>query len=143
MATSFQNLLQSPQQSLPSVSSNAPVINHSQTQNSSSSVDELVSIFRPMRPTADEVDNTLEAIFQEVVDDISLGVIFDVHRAVKKGYFLLSDTDDDALKQFEIIDRPGFDIFGQLPPTRGKVNGGMSGNVSLLKNLSNLFTIRC
>ena len=124
MATSFQNLLQSPQQSLPSVSNNAPVISHPQSQNSNLSVDELSPVFRPMRPTADEVENTLKAVFQEIVDDLSLGVVFDVHRAVKKGYFLLSDTDDEALKQFEIIDRPGFDIFGQLPPTRGKVNGG-------------------
>lgn len=37
-----------------------------------------------------------------------------MHRAVKQGYFFLDDTDQESLKEFEIVDQPGVDIFGQV-----------------------------
>uniref|UniRef100_A0A8C5IVN4 Ataxin-7-like protein 3 n=1 Tax=Junco hyemalis TaxID=40217 RepID=A0A8C5IVN4_JUNHY len=42
------------------------------------------------------------------------GSPFPVHRAVKCGYFFLDDTDPDSMKDFEIVDQPGVDIFGQV-----------------------------
>ncbi|NXW58679.1 AT7L3 protein, partial [Eurystomus gularis] len=48
------------------------------------------------------------------VDDACLGLCFEVHRAVKCGYFFLDDTDPDSMKDFEIVDQPGVDIFGQV-----------------------------
>ncbi|CAO2624459.1 Ataxin-7-like protein 3 [Lemmus lemmus] len=53
------------------------------------------------------LDNSkLEAIFQElyadVVQDSCLGFSFEVHWAVKCGYFFLDDTDPDSMKDFEI-----------------------------------------
>ncbi|XP_074553372.1 ataxin-7-like protein 3 isoform X2 [Halichoeres trimaculatus] len=64
-------------------------------------------------------DNTkLEAlvhdIYSELVEDACLGLCFEVHRAVKQGYFFLDDTDQESLKEFEIVDQPGVDIFGQV-----------------------------
>ncbi|NWR58531.1 AT7L3 protein, partial [Bucorvus abyssinicus] len=50
----------------------------------------------------------------ELVDDACLGLCFEVHRAVKCGYFFLDDTDPDSMKDFEIVDQPGVDIFGQV-----------------------------
>ncbi|NXX22707.1 AT7L3 protein, partial [Podargus strigoides] len=65
------------------------------------------------------LDNSkLEAIAHEIytdlVDDACLGLCFEVHRAVKCGYFFLDDTDPDSMKDFEIVDQPGVDIFGQV-----------------------------
>lgn len=60
----------------------------------------------------------LEALAQDIyldlVEDACLGVCFDVHRAVKQGYFFLDDTDQESMKEFEIVDQPGVDIFGQV-----------------------------
>lgn len=83
-----------------------------------------------MLPVRDEVekmedmsvaglDNSkLEAIaheiYAELVEDACLGLCFEVHRAVKCGYFFLDDTDPDSMKDFEIVDQPGVDIFGQV-----------------------------
>ncbi|KAG7492152.1 hypothetical protein MATL_G00012280 [Megalops atlanticus] len=65
------------------------------------------------------LDNTkLEAIahdiYSDLVEDACLGLCFEVHRAVKQGYFLLDETDQDSMKDFEIVDQPGVDIFGQV-----------------------------
>lgn len=65
------------------------------------------------------LDNSkLEAIAHEIytdlVEDACLGLCFEVHRAVKCGYFFLDDTDPDSMKDFEIVDQPGVDIFGQV-----------------------------
>ncbi|NXT29036.1 AT7L3 protein, partial [Syrrhaptes paradoxus] len=65
------------------------------------------------------LDNSkLEAIAHEIytdlVEDACLGLCFEVHRAVKCGYFFLDDTDPDSTKDFEIVDQPGVDIFGQV-----------------------------
>ncbi|KAJ7989583.1 hypothetical protein DPEC_G00306040 [Dallia pectoralis] len=65
------------------------------------------------------LDNTkLEALAQDIysdlLDDACLGLCFEVHRAVKQGYFFLDDTDQESMKDFEIVDQPGVDIFGQV-----------------------------
>lgn len=64
-------------------------------------------------------DNTkLEAlvhdIYSELVEDACLGLCFEVHRAVKQGYFFMDETDQESMKEFEIVDQPGVDIFGQV-----------------------------
>nr|XP_057905443.1 ataxin-7-like protein 3 isoform X2 [Doryrhamphus excisus] len=64
-------------------------------------------------------DNTrLEAlvhdVYSELVEDACLGLCFEVHRAVKHGYFFLDETDPESTKEFEIVDQPGLDIFGQV-----------------------------
>ncbi|KAM6108067.1 LOW QUALITY PROTEIN: ataxin-7-like protein 3 [Pterocles gutturalis] len=64
------------------------------------------------------LDNSkLEAIAHEIYTDLvedACLVCFEVHRAVKCGYFFLDDTDPDSTKDFEIVDQPGVDIFGQV-----------------------------
>ncbi|TSK77082.1 Ataxin-7-like protein 3 [Bagarius yarrelli] len=65
------------------------------------------------------LDNTkLEAlahdIYSDLVEDACLGLCFEVHRAVKQGYFYLDETDQESMKDFEIVDQPGLDIFGQV-----------------------------
>ncbi|XP_077169069.1 ataxin-7-like protein 3 [Paroedura picta] len=53
-------------------------------------------------------------IYTDLVEDACLGLCFEVHRAVKCGYFFLDETDPDSMKDFEIVDQPGLDIFGQV-----------------------------
>ncbi|MGH0138340.1 UNVERIFIED_CONTAM: hypothetical protein FKN15_036076 [Acipenser sinensis] len=53
-------------------------------------------------------------IYTDLIDDACLGLCFEVHRAVKCGYFLLDETDPESIKDFEIVDQPGVDIFGQV-----------------------------
>ncbi|XP_056607871.1 ataxin-7-like protein 3 isoform X4 [Triplophysa dalaica] len=65
------------------------------------------------------LDNTkLEAlahdVYSDLVEDACLGLCFEVHRSVKQGYFFLDETDQESLKDFEIVDQPGVDIFGQV-----------------------------
>ncbi|XP_026535570.1 ataxin-7-like protein 3 [Notechis scutatus] len=69
--------------------------------------------------TLSGLDNSkLEAlahdIYTDLIEDACLGLCFEVHRAVKCGYFFLDDTDPDSMKDFEIVDQPGLDIFGQV-----------------------------
>uniref|UniRef100_A0A4W5JSJ5 Ataxin-7-like protein 3 n=1 Tax=Hucho hucho TaxID=62062 RepID=A0A4W5JSJ5_9TELE len=65
------------------------------------------------------LDNSkLEAVAQDIlsdlVEDACLGLCFEVHRAVKQGYFFLEDTDQETMRDFEIVDQPGVDVFGQV-----------------------------
>uniref|UniRef100_A0A8B9JGD4 Ataxin 7 like 3 n=1 Tax=Astyanax mexicanus TaxID=7994 RepID=A0A8B9JGD4_ASTMX len=53
------------------------------------------------------LDNTkLEAlahdIYSDLVEDACLGLCFEVHRAVKQGYFFLDDTDQESMKDFGV-----------------------------------------
>uniref|UniRef100_A0A8C2PVT9 Ataxin-7-like protein 3 n=1 Tax=Cyprinus carpio TaxID=7962 RepID=A0A8C2PVT9_CYPCA len=53
-------------------------------------------------------------VYSDLVEDACLGLCFEVHRAVKQGYFFLDETDQESMKDFEIVDQPGVDIFGQV-----------------------------
>ncbi|KAI5619332.1 ataxin-7-like protein 3 isoform 2 [Silurus asotus] len=57
---------------------------------------------------------TAHDIYSDLVEDACLGLCFEVHRAVKQGYFFLDETDQESMKDFEIVDQPGLDIFGQV-----------------------------
>ncbi|XP_071156233.1 ataxin-7-like protein 3 [Mytilus galloprovincialis] len=57
----------------------------------------------------------LKEVMNEVIDEVTLGLCFEVHRAYKKGTLFLADTDPKSQKDFEIVDRFGVDVFGQLP----------------------------
>uniref|UniRef100_A0A669DMV2 Ataxin 7 like 3 n=1 Tax=Oreochromis niloticus TaxID=8128 RepID=A0A669DMV2_ORENI len=51
------------------------------------------------------LDNSkLEALAQDIlsdlVEDACLGLCFEVHRAVKQGYFFLDDTDQESMRDF-------------------------------------------
>ncbi|XP_078581546.1 ataxin-7-like protein 3 [Branchiostoma floridae x Branchiostoma japonicum] len=52
-------------------------------------------------------------VLSELVDDVVLGLCFDVHRSCKMGTFFVDDVDPAELKEFEIVDQVGLDIFGQ------------------------------
>lgn len=39
-------------------------------------------------------------ILTDLVEDACLGLCFEVHRAVKQGYFFLDDTDQESMKEY-------------------------------------------
>uniref|UniRef100_A0A3Q2NMK0 Ataxin-7-like protein 3 n=1 Tax=Fundulus heteroclitus TaxID=8078 RepID=A0A3Q2NMK0_FUNHE len=65
-------------------------------------------------PDNTRLEALMQDIYSELVEDACLGLCFEVHRAVKQGYFFLDETDQDSIKEFEIVDQPGVDIFGQV-----------------------------
>ncbi|KAK3096632.1 hypothetical protein FSP39_001904 [Pinctada imbricata] len=54
-------------------------------------------------------------VMLELIDDVSLGLCFEVHRACKFGTLFLGDTDPKSQREHELVDRPGVDVFGQVP----------------------------
>ncbi|XP_076123168.1 ataxin-7-like protein 3 isoform X1 [Alosa pseudoharengus] len=61
-----------------------------------------------------KMEGIAQDILTDLVEDACLGLCFEVHRAVKQGYFFLDDTDQESMKEYEIVDQPGVDIFGQV-----------------------------
>uniref|UniRef100_A0A8D3DHH4 Ataxin-7-like protein 3 n=1 Tax=Scophthalmus maximus TaxID=52904 RepID=A0A8D3DHH4_SCOMX len=65
-------------------------------------------------PDSSPCQGLAQDILSDLVEDACLGLCFDVHRAVKQGYFFLDDTDQESMRDFEIVDQPGLDVFGQV-----------------------------
>ncbi|XP_061613018.1 ataxin-7-like protein 3 [Phyllopteryx taeniolatus] len=61
-----------------------------------------------------KLEGLAQDILSDLVEDACLGLCFEAHRAVKQGYFFLDDTDQESLRDFEIVDQPGLDVFGQV-----------------------------
>eukprot|EP00794_Sanderia_malayensis_P003415 gene3415-3906_t len=51
----------------------------------------------------------------ELIDYVTLGVCFDVHKSIQLGTFHLEDIDTESQKEFEIVQQLGVDVFGQPP----------------------------
>uniref|UniRef100_A0A3B4B551 Ataxin-7-like protein 3 n=1 Tax=Periophthalmus magnuspinnatus TaxID=409849 RepID=A0A3B4B551_9GOBI len=60
-----------------------------------------------------KLEGLAQDILSDLVEDACLGLCFEVHRAVKQGYFFLDDTDQESMRDF-IVDQPGLDVFGQV-----------------------------
>ncbi|XP_002738740.2 ataxin-7-like protein 3 [Saccoglossus kowalevskii] len=56
-----------------------------------------------------------EAVFFELIDDLTLGLCFEFHRSCKTGSFFHDDVDEETMKQYEIVEKTGLDVFGQVP----------------------------
>ncbi|XP_061413395.1 ataxin-7-like protein 3 isoform X2 [Lethenteron reissneri] len=60
----------------------------------------------------------MEAIVQEVygdlVEDVCLGLCLEAHRSVKCGFFFIDEMDPEGMQEFEIVDKAGVDVFGQV-----------------------------
>ncbi|KAI4807992.1 hypothetical protein KUCAC02_027756 [Chaenocephalus aceratus] len=87
-----------------------------------------------------KLEGLAQDILSDLVEDACLGLCFEVHRAVKQGYFFLDDTDQESMRDFEIVDQPGLDVFGQpkhcclpLRSTSGEMPG-MGRNSSRIAN---------
>ncbi|RWS30933.1 ataxin-7-like protein 3 isoform X1 [Leptotrombidium deliense] len=52
-------------------------------------------------------------IYSNLMDEIVLGVCFEVHRASKLGFLFLDESNVDEERKYSIVDEKGYDIFGQ------------------------------
>ncbi|XP_071943523.1 ataxin-7-like protein 3 [Antedon mediterranea] len=72
------------------------------------SVDGSESIENPFLPYTEDV-------FNEVLDEVTLGLCFEIHRSCKIGTFFLDEVDEDSQKDYEIVQQEGLDVFGNPP----------------------------
>ncbi len=50
---------------------------------------------RVLTPTVVDPQDAIEKVMDELVDEVTLGLCFEVHRSVKKGTFFLDDTEKE------------------------------------------------
>ncbi|OWF39080.1 ataxin-7-like protein 3 [Mizuhopecten yessoensis] len=56
----------------------------------------------------------LTDVMNELIDEVTLGLCFDIHRASKIGTLFLGDTDPKSQREYEIVEKLGVDVFGQV-----------------------------
>jgi len=54
-------------------------------------------------------------LFEEFVDEVLLGIYFEVHKAAKSGSLFVDESAADEINKYAIIDKKGLDIFGEVP----------------------------
>lgn len=57
----------------------------------------------------------LVQVINDLIDVCTLSVCFDVHRSLRLGYWDLLETDHESQSNYEIVNQPGVDVFGQQP----------------------------
>ncbi|XP_053207220.1 ataxin-7-like protein 3 [Panonychus citri] len=65
--------------------------------------------------TSDDIvmSNICLSIYNEILDEILLGVCFEIHRASKLGFLFIDESSPQEDQKYVIIDERGLDIFGQ------------------------------
>lgn len=63
----------------------------------------------------DALNECISDIMGDLIDEVTLGVCFEVHRSAKIGTLFLGDTDPWSHKEHEIVYKAGVDVFGQVP----------------------------
>uniref|UniRef100_A0A0B7AB00 SAGA-associated factor 11 homolog n=2 Tax=Arion vulgaris TaxID=1028688 RepID=A0A0B7AB00_9EUPU len=58
---------------------------------------------------------TLDVLVEELIDEVSLGLCFEIHRSCKVGSLFLNGFDETSDTEYAIVDRPGVDVLGQIP----------------------------
>lgn len=71
--------------------------------------------FKRLLSTEDDTEKAMKFVWDDVMDDVMLGLCFEVHRDVKCGVLFLDETDEENEKKYEIVDEIGLDVFGQVP----------------------------
>jgi len=65
--------------------------------------------------SVDDMSEPTVQFMYELIDICTQGVCFEIHRSLRLGYWELDYIDDEAQKEFKIIEQEGLDVFGQLP----------------------------
>ncbi|XP_033624661.1 ataxin-7-like protein 3 [Asterias rubens] len=72
----------------------------------------------PPSPNEEDLE---EDIFADLLDELTLGFCFEIHRSCKMGQLFLDETDEPSLKFYEIVNEPGRDVFGK-PPLKKQID---------------------
>ncbi|KAG8036753.1 hypothetical protein G9C98_004075 [Cotesia typhae] len=77
-------------------------------------VQELDRSFLEFMSKTDNVDLAIKEIYDDLLDEVLMGFVFDVHRTIKTGSSDVEEgiPDDES---YAIVDSPGLDVFGQHP----------------------------
>ncbi|XP_015788667.1 ataxin-7-like protein 3 isoform X1 [Tetranychus urticae] len=59
------------------------------------------------------MSNIVLTIYNDILDEILLGVCFEIHRASKLGFLFIDESSPKEDEKYVIIDERGLDIFGQ------------------------------
>jgi len=65
--------------------------------------------------SVEDISEPMVQFMYELIDICTQGVCFEIHRSLRLGYWELDYIDDEAQKEFKIIEQEGLDVFGQLP----------------------------
>ncbi|ESN98951.1 hypothetical protein HELRODRAFT_66532, partial [Helobdella robusta] len=52
-------------------------------------------------------------VAMEIIDEMALGLCFEIHRSCKRGLLFLDEMDAESQKLYEIVNIRGVDVFGQ------------------------------
>lgn len=63
----------------------------------------------------DNLQSASENVFNNLVDEVILGIVFEVHRSVKGGFFNVEEGMPEDISEFQLVEAPDVDIFGQQP----------------------------
>uniref|UniRef100_A0AAY4BDY3 Uncharacterized protein n=1 Tax=Denticeps clupeoides TaxID=299321 RepID=A0AAY4BDY3_9TELE len=78
-----------------------------------------------------KLETLAQDIYSDLVEDACLGLCFEVHRAVKQGYFFLDETDQESMKDFGVqpVEEQGVRVSELQPEHRGLALRATSGEV--------------
>jgi SAGA-associated factor 11 len=71
----------------------------------------------------DTSDRLADSVLEELLEDAALGVVFEIHRAARRGLLALEDGDTNPnfpaapppALEYPLVDAPDLDVFGQPP----------------------------
>ncbi|XP_050460204.1 ataxin-7-like protein 3 [Cataglyphis hispanica] len=77
-------------------------------------IQELNRRFLDFMSKTENVDTATKEIYEDLLDEVLMGFVFDVHRTTKTGSSDIEEgiPDDES---YAIVDSPGLDVFGQHP----------------------------
>ncbi|XP_032668115.1 ataxin-7-like protein 3 [Odontomachus brunneus] len=77
-------------------------------------IQELNRQFLDFMSKPENIDTTTKEIYEDLLDEVLMGFVFDVHRTTKTGSSDVEEgiPDDES---YAIVDSPGLDVFGQHP----------------------------
>jgi SAGA-associated factor 11 len=76
-----------------------------------------------MAEDAETIERFIETTLAELIDDTTLGVVFEIHRATRLGLLAIEDGECNPnfpaapppQLQYLLVDEPDLDVFGQPP----------------------------
>ncbi|XP_077272720.1 SAGA associated factor 11kDa [Temnothorax americanus] len=77
-------------------------------------IQELNMRFMDFMSKPENVEAATKEIYEDLLDEVLMGFVFDVHRTTKTGSFDIEEGIPDD-RSYAIVDSPGLDVFGQHP----------------------------
>lgn len=76
------------------------------------SEEELIAEFRKCMRDPEQKEAAIQYLYESVLDETILGVVFEVHFALKTGLLAALEGEPEDSKPFSIVNQPDIDVFG-------------------------------